>query len=634
METSAEAVFNKAAAALELPVFFLFHVLQTVTESRSVLSTLVDCRKGTPMSTTQTPTVDVEAPNGGRIVLTPAAGVESMPQVSRAGLAVIVTLSAIFLLTGFNPVNHTDVWGHLSFGRWIVENGELPTADPFRWDLPSVHFLNVYWLGQVLGYGWYSLLGLEGLVLAHGGLVTLMGAVMILAVRGRGVPTGWAAAAAVAGFVLALPITGTIRPQLFGMPAFALVLWAVARLKFKTHPLIWLPLLFAFWANVHGSFAIGLVVLGCFAFAETWETARTVGLSRRLWSATGPRRAWAALLLATGGSCVNPLGVKLLLAIAGFGGNPNLDGITEWQPMVLGSLSGGLFFATLVVTAILLRWSPRRISVLEILLTLVFGLASLWAIRMLVWWALAWPWVVAPHAAATWLLHRRSHREPAETDPVLGVKRLLYGAIIVFLTLWWSPSTFGLLTGHCRAEESILSSGTPHAMACRIREMGLSGRIFTPMDWADYIIFQTDEAVRPLIFSHVHLTHPSVWRDYKHIYTAGEAWLEVVDKHEIGYLVLDRRRNGKLAGLAVASQRCRVLCEDRQALLLEVHAPAVADGGTNEVGLSEEQVGSVVGSLDQPTTGRSGDHPADDGNLTNSGISLTEKTREQDVPVP
>ena len=546
------------------------------------------------MSTSRIPTVDVEAPDGGRIVLTPAVGLENLPRISREALAGVVTLSAIFLLTGLNPVHHTDLWGHLSFGRWIVENGELPTADPFRWGLPAERFLNVYWLGQVLAYDWYSLLGLEGLVLAHGGLVTLMGGIMILAVRGRGAPTGWAVAAAAAGFVLALPITGTVRPQLFGMPAFALVLWAVSRLKFKTHPLIWLPLLFAFWANVHGSFAIGLVVLGCFALAQTWETARATGLSRRLWTATGPQRAWAAVLLATGGSCVNPLGVKLLLAIAGFGGNPNLDGITEWQPMVLGSLSGGLFFASLVVTGILLRWSPRRISALEILLTLVFGLASLWAIRMLVWWALAWPWVVAPHAAATWLLHRRSQRQPAETDPVRGVKRLLYGAIIVFLALWWSPSTFGLMTGHRRDAESILSSGTPHAMACRIREMGLAGRVFTPMDWADYIIFQTDEAVRPLIFSHVHLTHSSVWRDYKHIYTGGEAWLEVVDKHEIDYLVLDRKRNGKLAGLAVAGPRCRVLYEDRQGLLLEVRGEAVADGGASEVSLSEQQTGRTV----------------------------------------
>jgi len=255
--------------------------------------------------------------------------------------------------------------------------------------------------------------------------------------------------------------------------------------------------------------------------------------------------------------------------------------------MVVGSLSGGLFLASVVFTAILLRWSPRRISTLEILLTLVFGLASLWAIRMLVWWALTWPWVVAPHAAATWLPRRR---EPVETDPARGVKRLLYGAIIVFLALWWSPSTFGLVTGHRRAAESILSSGTPHAMACRIREMGLSGRVFAPMDWADYIIFQTDEAIRPLIFSHVHLTHSSVLRDYMHIYTAGEAWLDVVDKHEIDYLVLDRRRNGKLAGLAMAGPRCRVLYEGRQGLLLEINARSIADRGSSNGAPLEGQI--------------------------------------------
>ncbi len=533
------------------------------------------------MSASQTPTVDVKAPDGGRIVLTPAVALERMPRLSRPGLAVVGVLSAVFLLTGLNRINHTDIWGHLSFGRWIVEHGQLPAADPFRWNLPAVDFLNVFWLGQVLGYGWHSLLGSEGLVLAHCVLLTLTGVAIILAVRGRGTPTAWAVAAVVASYILASPITGTIRPQLFGMPAFAMVLWAVTRLKLRNHPLVWLPLLFAFWANLHGSFAIGLVVLGCYAVSETWEAVRATSLSRQLWAATGPRRAWLAVLLATVASCVNPLGAELLVRVAGFGGNAALDGITEWQPMTPGSLSGTLFLGSLLVTAVLLRWSPRRISAMEVLLTLVFGFASLWAIRMLVWWALAWPWVVAPHAAAAWLLHRRSRRPDAETDPSVGVKRMLYAATIVFLTLWWSPSTFGLVTGHRRPAESVLSSGTPHLVSEWIREAGISGRIFAPMDWADYLIYHTDAAVQPLIFSHVHLTHPDVMRDHVHISTATDTWLEIVDKHEIDYLVLDRARNAKLARLAMASPRCRLLYEDGQGLLLEIRDETIGSESTD-----------------------------------------------------
>ena len=76
--------------------------------------------------------------------------------------------------------------------------------------------------------------------------------------------------------------------------------------------------------------------------------------------------------------------------------------------------------------------------------------------------------------------------------------------------------------------ESVLSPGTPHDMAVRSREAGISGRVFAPMDWADYLIYYTDEAVRPLIFSHVHLTHPDVMRDYLRIYTATETWLQIV----------------------------------------------------------------------------------------------------------
>ena len=85
-----------------------------------------------------------------------------------------------------------------------------------------------------------------------------------------------AVTAAVTAYLLALPITGTIRPQLFGMLGFAATLWAIARLPSRKHPLAWLPALFALWANLHGSFAMGLVALGCYCLGHTWIAAQTV----------------------------------------------------------------------------------------------------------------------------------------------------------------------------------------------------------------------------------------------------------------------------------------------------------------------------------------------------------------------
>ncbi len=529
------------------------------------------------MSCCQSPTVDVQAPNGGRIVLTPKLQLDRVPQLGRGGLAVVVVLCGIFLATGLNRLNHTDLWGHMNFGRWIARNGQLPSADPFRSLVAGESFLNVPWLAQVLGHLWHEALGLEGLVAMHALLVTLAAAALIWAVKARNVPNHWAAAAAAAAFLLSAPIVGTIRPQLFGMLAFALTLFAISRLDASWRPLAWIGPVFALWANLHGSFPMGLVALACYATGRTWDTGRALASVRATARHAAVRRAWAALVVATAATCLNPLGIRLLTAVAGFADNSNLSGISEWQPLILKSLGGVLFFASLAITAILLRTSPRRITSTEILLAAVFGLASLAAMRMLVWWAFAWTWAIAPHAAAAWLVHRRS-RSSLNDDEALrsaaGRKRLLIAAVIVFLTLWWSPSTFGLLMGRSRENLAVLSSGTPDRLADRINQLALDGRVFTPLDWADYLIWKSDARVEPMVYSHVHLTGGALWRDFMKIRAGSVDWLETADQQGLKYLVLDPRRNRRLAQLALASPRCELLNpddENSRGLLIAIH---------------------------------------------------------------
>ena len=525
------------------------------------------------MSTSSPPTAGISRPDGGPAGPEPAVRPQRFPGLSGAALAAVIALCAIFWITSLNRLNHTDLWCHLNFGRWIAEHGRLPGCDPFRpFDAPG-RFLNVPWLSQLLGYAWHQTLGLEGLVLAHALLVTLTCATIMFAVIGRGVSVAWAVAAGVAAYLLSLPVTGTIRPQLFGELAFALTLVAASQSPARRLPLVWLPLVFILWANLHGSFLMGLLVLGCFAAGHTWTTCRAAGGIGAAWRAGGVGRPWLALVLAAMATCVNPLGVHLLPAVAGFTGNTSLAAISEWRAMTLGSLSGALFFTSLVVTAVLLARRLRRIEATEVLLMLVFGLLCLTAIRMLIWWALVWPWVAARHAAALWESGRSKETADASGKPAIAgaaQKRLLFAVVLVVLTLWWSPPTFGLITGRPRPERKILSLDTPVELAGQLVDRGLGGRIFAPMDWADYLVWQTGGAVEPLVNAHVHLTSPEVWQDFLHIDAGGEGWLRTADKHGLKYLVISPRRQGRLAASAVRDPRCRLLYRDQQGLVLEL----------------------------------------------------------------
>src|SRR6187402_1372663 len=74
------------------------------------------------------------------------------PNTSKAVLWAVIALCTIFSLTSFNRLNHTDLWGHLNFGRWMAEHHALPTTDPFAAEPTTQPMLHSAWLSQLLGY--------------------------------------------------------------------------------------------------------------------------------------------------------------------------------------------------------------------------------------------------------------------------------------------------------------------------------------------------------------------------------------------------------------------------------------------------------------------------------------------------
>lgn len=535
------------------------------------------------------PSVDIRAPDGRRIVLHPTFHLAWLPQMGPVGLSAVVVLSAIWLLTSCYRLNHTDLWDHLNFGRWIVQHGALPTADPFRDFVPTMPVVLQDWLAQVLGFVCHEWFGVEGLVAAHALLVTLTCGILMAACRARRTPLGWAVGAAAAAYVLGAPVIGTIRPQLLGMLAFSLTLLGAARLPQHRDPLFWLPAVFVGWANTHGSFPVGLAVLGATALGyslERWFGGVERGAGLRLWAALG---------LAVVATCANPYGPGLLPYVAQFRHVAALEDIAEWRPMTLGTLSGGLFAVSLIASAVLLRISPRRVSLSEAFIALGLGVLAVSSMRMLTWWALAWPWLAAPHAAAAWNAWKVRNRKalgnpPAATtddvepslphdeaghvgsgedendEPPVPLRTLLAVAV-VFIALIWSPPTHALLSGQSRPEASVLGRATPRKAAAWLVENHVAGRVFCPMDWGSYFIWKTEGRVAPLVHTHVPLTTPEVWNDYLQIARAELGWRIRLERYRLDYLIMDRAREGRLIRSVASEPEWLIVYEDDQAVV-------------------------------------------------------------------
>jgi hypothetical protein len=505
------------------------------------------------------------------------------PNTTRALLFAIMATGTVFVLTSFHRLNHTDLWGHLNFGRWIAEHGSLPHSDPFASVQLNQPMLHSAWLSQLIGYEVQASFGNEGLALGHCLLVALMGVVLMISVQRRGTTPVVVWTTAILMFILGLPILGTIRPQLFGMLCAAITLLACTELLTKKHPLFWLPVLFALWANLHGSVLMGLAMLGLFAIGlsyEIWKEAE--GDTSKVLKDTRFTRIWLAVLLATVGSCLNPHGPLLLVRTVFFGEHAALQYIMEWRTLTPNSLTGILMIASSIGAGLLIKFSPRKWQAYEILLLAFFGLLTISAIRMLAWWTLVCPWVLIPHLAAFWAAYRKQQELPEVAEDEPAAMRTLIAIGFAFMVLVLAPPTYSLIAGRARGPAENLVTDTPIYVADEVTRRGLDGKFAAPMDWADYLIWETKGELKPLVYSHVHLTNKETWEDYMKIFTGDPTWLARLQKSGTQFLVVSKPRNPELLKQVILADRSGkgqvwVFYQDQKSLIAEIRLPEKKD---------------------------------------------------------
>ena len=59
----------------------------------------------------------------------------------------------------------SDLWYHLSGGRYFFENGEIPSDAYFSFISPEKEWSNYYWLFQIVVYSIHTISGYYGLII-------------------------------------------------------------------------------------------------------------------------------------------------------------------------------------------------------------------------------------------------------------------------------------------------------------------------------------------------------------------------------------------------------------------------------------------------------------------------------------
>src|SRR4051794_22888056 len=197
---------------------------------------------------------------------TPA--VRTSPYLRYAVLA--LTVFALFAMFT-DEIGDADTWIHLRTGQWMVTHHKLPIPDPFAWTTylgqpvyPAEYAtrdlnLKHEWLGQVIEYLVWAAGGPTLLVLARAICVAafcLLGGWIVW----RRTSHFWLATGAVCA---AAPLARSIavdRPYVITYLLLAVTVLILDRRR----PFWLLPPLFMLWANIHGGFFVGWIVVGAY----------------------------------------------------------------------------------------------------------------------------------------------------------------------------------------------------------------------------------------------------------------------------------------------------------------------------------------------------------------------------------
>jgi hypothetical protein len=207
-----------------------------------------------------------------------------------------------------------DTWWHLKAGERIVAERAVPRVDPFTYTTPDAPWVDHGWLFQVALHAVRIAAGEAGVATMTALLA--LAAVALFLLPGRGRRSAWA------GALIALVAVSGAASRFQARPELATFLCLGALLALlESRRAVWLaPPLLGLWANLHGGFPLGFLVLGAWTLEALLRRDRAPSLLA----------VTAASVAAT---LVNPYGFGLWERAVRELEDPALrTGILEWAP--------------------------------------------------------------------------------------------------------------------------------------------------------------------------------------------------------------------------------------------------------------------------------------------------------------
>jgi hypothetical protein len=266
-------------------------------------------------------------------------------------------LAALVFIVTPRSMSDPDIWWHLRNAQILLQTHHFITQDTFSSTALHAAWMNHEWIAELPYYwGWY-VAGGKGVWFVNAIAITMVTVGIYLVSYRRSKSAVGSFAVALAGMFLSSVSYGP-RTLLFGWMCLIAEMYLLECIYDRDTPrpaLAWLlPPLYIVWVNTHGSWLIGIALLGIFfltsAFPFQWGAISSRGMDAKT-----RRTILGASIASIAALFVNPYGWKLVAYPfnLAFHQKLNVENVEEWKPTDVHTVRGEIL---LVLLAIAILW--------------------------------------------------------------------------------------------------------------------------------------------------------------------------------------------------------------------------------------------------------------------------------------
>jgi len=420
----------------------------------------------------------------------PAPRLGAIPEARLSGVRIVLRgafsfpvmlstlLCALTVLTVRTRFNDPDLWWHLKIGGIVWQTHSFPRFDTFAFTTHGHAWIAHEWLAQTTIYGAWKFGGYTGLMLW---LCVVPSILFVLLYAFCSIYSGNAKVAligALTGWFFAT-VGLAIRPLLIGYICLVLELLLIHLARTRNRRwLMALPPLFAIWVNCHGSFVVGLLVLGAYWGCSFFDLSLGALVCRR-WPSHDRRWLGLAGVFCVAALFVNPVGIRFVAYPFVFMLNQahGFSYVDEWKPLDLSESRAIALFAVagLIFLMALIRRGEFFLEEL-VLLALGFGMAVQHQRMLFVFGILAAP-VVTRLLSGAWERY----------DPRRDLR--VANAVLMLASL---AVMFAVFPNRVQLQQQVAKTSPVRAVDF-IRRAGLRGPMFNEYDFGFYLIWALPE---------------------------------------------------------------------------------------------------------------------------------------------